>query len=383
MAHNCRKPMSPQPVYGFERMYGLLENEPEGRMQIRMPSGADGSAMPKVASSGGVTDHGSHSHDTRGMKYIQFPYNNRVYECCWGNETNHQGKVEKVGQRIGHYVRNLEKWAGALGKGIGDDRLPRISDLEGDKATLDANWECGNEVSEPVPSIVKPSSRRDVSDGPYSPPENRPALERNDIRRAGSNRKTLARDKVLHNYAKWTAQRATRGISGDLIYPSLDSVDFSDVLEHGIGSIDGHGFDAWHKYTVEDLVCRNDWLCVGWSAKLINVYLKTRCYVGSDGRRGVREALHPPIDRKLVKSLMKANRTTTEMSFLSTAVSGRLSESDIRQEIAWGLESFTAIKDIETYDQYINMIASCRLFAFLNRCTLFEVEQFWDPAVSR
>ena len=111
MAHDCRPLMTHSPTYSFDEMYKLIENESEGVLSVRLSSGADGSATSGRAASGGVTDHGSHSHSTRGMRYIGFPFGNRAYECCWGNQYNHQGQIDKNGQMIGHYVGNLQRWA--------------------------------------------------------------------------------------------------------------------------------------------------------------------------------------------------------------------------------------------------------------------------------
>ena len=44
---------------------------------------------------------------------------------------------------------------------------------------------------------------------------------------------------------------------------------------------------------------------VGWSAKLINVFLKTAVYAGGLGCESVLRALHPPLDNGLKKGLLK------------------------------------------------------------------------------
>jgi hypothetical protein len=40
-------------------------------------------------------------------------------------------------------------------------------------------------------------------------------------------------------------------------------------------------------------------LTVGWATKIINVYLKTRVYIGAQGRHHLKEMIHPPIDAGL------------------------------------------------------------------------------------
>ena len=111
MAHACRRLMDPPPSRSFEQVYRLLEMQPMNIVHLRLRSGARGDAMAGVAWYGRGTDHGDHQHDTEGMRYIEFPRINRVYECCWGNENNHLGRE---GQWIGHFVRNLELWIDGL-----------------------------------------------------------------------------------------------------------------------------------------------------------------------------------------------------------------------------------------------------------------------------
>jgi len=38
---------------------------------------------------------------------------------------------------------------------------------------------------------------------------------------------------------------------------------------------------------------------LGWATKIINVYLKTRVYIGAQGRHHFKEMIHPPIDAGL------------------------------------------------------------------------------------
>ena len=85
------------------------------------------------------------------------------------------------------------------------------------------------------------------------------------------------------------------------------------MLDASKGPISGKEFNAWHK-------CQTEALCdraklhlpkgcseypVGWSAKLINIFLKTAVYVGDLGRPRLRDVLHPPVDNILRKELKK------------------------------------------------------------------------------
>ena len=101
---------------------------------------------------------------------------------------------------------------------------------------------------------------------------------------------------------------------------------------------------------------------VGWSAKLINVFLKTTAYVGDLGRAGLRAALHPPLDNRLRDHLVKCFRECPE----------------IRDAV-----DFHSITGIVTYEQYERIIDGCRAAAeeLAKRggtCSLFEVEQLWS-----
>jgi hypothetical protein len=44
-------------------------------------------------------------------------------------------------------------------------------------------------------------------------------------------------------------------------------------------------------------------LPIGWAVKLINVYLKTLVYLAREGRSGLIESIHPPIDNELWKGI--------------------------------------------------------------------------------
>ena len=94
---------------------------------------------------------------------------------------------------------------------------------------------------------------------------------------------------------------------------------------------------------------------VGWSTKLINVFLKTAVYAGGLGRDSVLRALHPPLDNGLKKGLIKHFSGRPEM----------LEKVD-----------FGAIRDITDYPRYRTVIEGCCVAAKeLDACFLIEVEQ--------
>jgi hypothetical protein len=68
------------------------------------------------------------------------------------------------------------------------------------------------------------------------------------------------------------------------------------LFENELGSVDPVAFDAWHAQTVQTLTGAEPRLRFGWATKIINVYLKTPVYVGGQGRPGLIQTIHPPID---------------------------------------------------------------------------------------
>ena len=128
-------------------------------------------------------------------------------------------------------------------------------------------------------------------------------------------------------YAKWTALSAVRAGSPikarEPVYRLLDGVAFEEVLNAERGAVTAENFDAWHEREVVALCTRAQsdlsakWretaqragrvprLPIGWGAKLINVFLKTRAYIGEVDRAGVRDVLHPPLDGGLRRGLMR------------------------------------------------------------------------------
>ena len=186
------------------------------------------------------------------------------------------------------------------------------------------------------------------------------------------------RCQILVEYAKWTALSAVRAGSPikarEPVYRLLDGVAFEEVLNAERGAVTAENFDAWHEREVVALCTRAKpdlpakWretgptggtsvaFPIGWGAKLINVFLKTRAYVGEVDRAGVRDVLHPPLDGGLRRGLMRHFE--------------KRGRPDIVKEVNFG--AISAIKD---YDKYRRVIASCRAAARGLECSLIEVEQ--------
>ena len=164
------------------------------------------------------------------------------------------------------------------------------------------------------------------------------------------------RYQILVEYAKWTA-RAAVAAGGpikdtDTVNRLLDGVAFGEVL---LGEPE-ISFDCRHQRETEALCYEADDLKpdvapfpVGWSTKLINVFLKTAVYAGGLGRDGLRDVLHPPLDNGIKKGLKKHFH-------------GR---PDMLEKVDFG-----AIKDIKDYAHsagpsptYRTVIEGCRVAA--------------------
>ena len=185
------------------------------------------------------------------------------------------------------------------------------------------------------------------------------------------------RCQILVEYAKWTALSAVRTGAPirdrETVYRLLDGVTFAEVLSGEPES----SFDCWHQRATEALCCRaNKHLRdvaletgqdpadfpVGWSAKLINVFLKTAVYAGGLGREGLRDVLHPPLDNGLRRGLIEHFRDQPDM----------VKKVDFR-----------AIRHITDYapaaaakpPAYLTVIEGCRVAAEKLDCSLIEVDQ--------
>ena len=111
------------------------------------------------------------------------------------------------------------------------------------------------------------------------------------------------REAIIATYAEWTAMSALRSgapiKSRRDVYTAMSGIDFAVLFADALGLIDRDTFDAWHAGTVQAMMEREPRLTVGWATKIINVYLKTRVYIGAQGRHHLKEMIHPPIDAGL------------------------------------------------------------------------------------
>jgi hypothetical protein len=80
---------------------------------------------------------------------------------------------------------------------------------------------------------------------------------------------------IINTFAGWTALSALRRSpvkSRARIYPLVQATDFAAVLKPGGLPISAAEFNAWHRKATRRIRDVEPVLCVGWAAKLVNVY---------------------------------------------------------------------------------------------------------------
>ena len=172
----------------------------------------------------------------------------------------------------------------------------------------------------------------------------------------------MIREALVTDFARWVASCAVGPdapvVSQEDIYRALDAVDFAPLFDRRMGRMGLGEFGAWHRSAVAGMREASPALNVGWAAKVLNEYLKTKCYVGGYGRDGLAEVIHPPIDDGLTRGLREAFG------------------SDARLKAQ--LDSLAPMGNMDTYDEYEALIRVCGQIAGIANCSLLESEQFWD-----
>jgi len=168
------------------------------------------------------------------------------------------------------------------------------------------------------------------------------------------------REKIVNNFAEWTAFSATRSgcpiKSRKDVYPLIRMPDYKTIFKGE--SIKIEDFDEWHKRNTLKICESSHALPVGWATKLINIYLKTRVYIGKEGRQDLIKWIHPPIDSGLWKGIHE-NYSNIPQIYRKT-------------------HCVQKIQDITTYERYKTIIDGCWLIAQERDCLLIEVEELWQ-----
>ena len=171
----------------------------------------------------------------------------------------------------------------------------------------------------------------------------------------------LIREALVTDFARWVASCAVRSNApvrsrGD-IYGALDAVDFGPLFRGELGRIGPAEFANWHESAIGRMREVQPRLNVGWAAKILNEYLKTKCYVGGYGRDGLADVIHPPVDNGLISGLRSRFADCPELEAR--------------------LDSLERMSGMDTYDKYEALIRVCERVAELCGCSLMESEQFW------
>lgn len=177
------------------------------------------------------------------------------------------------------------------------------------------------------------------------------------------------RQKITRDFSRWCALSSTRSgcpiKSRRAIYPLLDRMDESKMIEPHRGPVEKDEFDEWHRRQVHSFVNHtHKRLPVGWAAKILNVYMKTMVYLGGQGRDGLVKWIHPPIDSGLWEGIAKYYGSRRDVLDLT--------------------HHRTTISSIRDYDQdYLKIIKGCIAIARDRRTHLIEVEWLWNGAKTK
>jgi len=169
-----------------------------------------------------------------------------------------------------------------------------------------------------------------------------------------------SRFEICNTFGRWIAFSGTRSgcplKSRSDIYPLINDVNF-DLILKGNEPISKQEFNDWHSMYSELIKQKEPRLPIGWTTKLINLYLKSMVYVGLFGRPNLVQFIHPPIDKGLWDGIAE-----------------RFGNDD---EIISKTHSKTKIKNIVEYDDYRLIIDGIELIANKENWLLIEVEQLW------
>lgn len=171
----------------------------------------------------------------------------------------------------------------------------------------------------------------------------------------------MIRNQIVITFSEWTAFKAISSgcpvKARKKVYPLIRAIDFDVLFDADKGPISKEEFNGWHKANAEKLQRISSKMQIGWTTKLINVYLKTRAYTAGEGRPNLQEVIHPPIDGGLWRGIAKRFKDQPRITKLTHTES--------------------KIKDITSYQTYSQIIEGCRLAAEKLGCKLIEVDQLW------
>ncbi len=184
---------------------------------------------------------------------------------------------------------------------------------------------------------------------------------------------TDVRQKIIQEFSKWVSFCGTRSgcplKSHEHLDPLIALPNYKSLFSPRNKPINKEKFDKWHRKSVNAIVkkgkkvAKRSGFSVGWAAKIINLYLKERCYIASQGRPNLKNVIHPPIDSRLWKSIKKKYKDDNSIIDKTHIV--------------------TTLKGITNYEQYETIIEGCRLIAKREKYKLIEVDELWQSADCR
>mgnify|MGYP006440440845 CR=1 FL=1 len=137
----------------------------------------------------------------------------------------------------------------------------------------------------------------------------------------------------------------------------IDTPDYKNLLSSE-GTWTKAQFNSWHKRnTLKTDMASNHLLGIGWSTKLINVYLKTMVYAGQIGPSSLMNVIHPPIDKGLWDGIKEKYRAEKSV----------IAKTHVVQ----------TIKGIDSYDIYETIISGIEQITKREKWRLIEVETLW------
>lgn len=115
-----------------------------------------------------------------------------------------------------------------------------------------------------------------------------------------------------HEFAVWTAARASQRAftTSKIIKQAINGSDLN-LCKTDFNFDSQIEFDKWHKRICHSLMrslkkaLDDKKVTYGRVAKIVNVYLKTAYIIPNKGRSELTKYIHPPIDRVLLKNLIK------------------------------------------------------------------------------
>ncbi|EOZ96171.1 hypothetical protein A33Q_2764 [Indibacter alkaliphilus LW1] len=122
-------------------------------------------------------------------------------------------------------------------------------------------------------------------------------------------------DDHLHNFAVWTAARASQRNFTTLvnIKVAIEKTELRDFVNGFPKSLTQSNFDLFHRATALKLISElkeltDKKVTYGRVAKIISIYLKTSVIIPLKGEGQVCELIHPPIDSILLKTIYKETK---------------------------------------------------------------------------